>query len=376
VQGDTEVTTVQMQVLEDSAGADSESRGLNPAGRPPRTATGERPFWREALAPYAHPDRRRSVINLATSVVPYLLVVGLMYVALGVSYLLTLALAIVAAGFLVRTFIVFHDCTHGSFLESKRANTWLGTGLGLLVFATFGCWRHKHAVHHATAGDLDRRGVGDVTTITVAEYQARSWHGRLGYRMFRHPLVMFGIGPIVALVVQPRLVPRAARPRIQRSVMATNLALVVLVGGLCWLIGWQSYLLIQAPTLMFAGAAGIWLFYVQHQFEDVYWESAEHWSYADAALRGSSYLKLPKVLQFFSGNIGLHHVHHLSARIPNYNLQRAHDENSLFHNVPTLSLADGLRTVRLKLYDEQRKQMVTFGQARKNRGGGVSLTRH
>jgi omega-6 fatty acid desaturase (delta-12 desaturase) len=367
---------VQMQVLEGSAGADSETRRLNPPGLPPRPTTGERPFWREALAPYARPDRRRSVINLATSVVPYLLVVGLMYVAMSVSYLLTLALAILAAGFLVRTFIVFHDCTHGSFLESKRANTWLGTALGLLVFATFGCWRHKHAVHHATAGDLDRRGVGDVATITVAEYQARSWLGRLAYRMFRHPLVMFGIGPIIALVVQPRLVPRSARPRIQRSVMATNLALVALVGGLCWLIGWQSYLLIQAPTLMFAGAAGIWLFYVQHQFEDVYWENGEHWSYADAALRGSSYLKLPKVLQFFTGNIGLHHVHHLSARIPNYNLQRAHDENPLFHNVPTLSLADGIRTVRLKLYDEQRKQMVTFGQARKNGGAGVSLTRH
>jgi acyl-lipid omega-6 desaturase (Delta-12 desaturase) len=362
---------VQTQALEGSAGADSASRWLTSPTPPPRSATREQPFWLEALAPYARPDRGRSAINLATSVVPYLLVLGLMYVTLGVSYLLTLALAILAAGFLVRTFIVFHDCTHGSFLESKRANTWLGTALGLLVFATFGCWRHKHAVHHATAGDLDRRGVGDVATITVAEYQARSWRGRLGYRMFRHPLVMFGIGPIVALVVQPRLVPRSARPRIQRSVIATDLALIALVGGLCWLIGWQSYLLIQAPTLMLAGAAGIWLFYVQHQFEDVYWESGERWSYADAALRGSSYLKLPKVLQFFTGNIGLHHVHHLSARIPNYNLQRAHDENAMFQNVPALSLADGLRSVRLKLYDEQRRRMVTFGQARMSGGGGA-----
>jgi acyl-lipid omega-6 desaturase (Delta-12 desaturase) len=371
VQGDAEVTAVQMQILEGSADADLKPRQSNPTAQPVHQATRERPFWLERLAPYARPDRGRSAINLATSVVPYLLVLGLMYVTLGVSYLLTLALAILAAGFLVRTFIVFHDCTHGSFLESKRANTWLGTALGLLVFATFGCWRHKHAVHHATAGDLDRRGVGDVATITVAEYQARSWRGRLGYRMFRHPLVMFGIGPIVALVVQPRLVPRSARPRIQRSVIATDLALIALVGGLCWLIGWQSYLLIQAPTLMLAGAAGIWLFYVQHQFEDVYWESGERWSYADAALRGSSYLKLPKVLQFFTGNIGLHHVHHLSARIPNYNLQRAHDENAMFQNVPALSLADGLRSVRLKLYDEQRRRMVTFGQARMSGGGGA-----
>jgi hypothetical protein len=180
---------------------------------------------------------------------------------------------------------------------------------------------------------------------------------RLAYRLFRHPLVMFGVGPIFALVVQPRVVPRSARPRIKRSVIATNLALVARVGTLCWLIGWRHYLLVQLPTIMLAGAAGIWLFYVQHQFEDVYWESGERWSYADAALLGSSYLKLPKVLQFFSGNIGLHHVHHLSARIPNYNLQRARDENPIFHSVPTLSLMDGMRAVRLKLYDEDRGRM-------------------
>jgi acyl-lipid omega-6 desaturase (Delta-12 desaturase) len=364
---------VQMQVLEGSACGDSEAHRSNPAGTPAPGAIAERPFWRDALAPYARPHLSRSAVNLATSVVPYLILFVLMYLALSVSFLLTLALAILAAGFLVRTFIVFHDCAHGSFLGSKRANIWLGTTLGLLVFATFGCWRHNHAIHHATAGDLDRRGVGDIPTITVAEYRARSWRGRLAYRLFRHPLVMFGIGPIFALVVQPRVVPRSARPRIQRSVMATNLALIALVGALCWLIGWQDYLLIQAPTLMLAGAAGVWLFYVQHQFVDVYWESGERWSYAAAALRGSSYLKLPKVLQFFSGNIGLHHVHHLSARIPNYNLQRAHDENAMFHDVPVLSLADGIRAVRLKLYDEQQRQMVSFGQARRNaRGASVS----
>jgi acyl-lipid omega-6 desaturase (Delta-12 desaturase) len=366
-----------MQVLESSAGADSAARWPQPAVQASRTTKPERPFWRDALAPYARPDFGRSVLNVATSVVPYLALFVLMYLALGVSYLLTLALAILAAGFLVRTYIVFHDCSHGSFLGSKRANSWLGTALGLLVFATFACWRHNHAVHHATAGDLDRRGVGDVATITVAEYRARSWRGRLAYRVFRHPLVMFGIGPIFALVVQPRVIPRSARPRIRRSVVATNLALLALVGALCWLLGWQEYLLIQVPTLMLAGAVGVWLFYVQHQFEDAYWESGERWSYADAALRGSSYLKLPKVLQFFSGNIGFHHVHHLSARIPNYNLQRAHDENPMFHGVPTLSLSDGIRAVRLKLYDEERRQMVSFAQARKTAGTyAVAPTSH
>ncbi len=335
----------------------------------------ERPFWREALAPYARPRLARSLVDLLTSVVPYLALFVLMYLALGVSYLLTLVLALPAAGFLVRTYIVFHDCTHGSFLPSKRANTWLGTTLGLLVFSTFQSWKHNHAVHHATAGDLDRRGVGDVPTITVAEYRARSPRGRLAYRVFRHPFVMFGVGPIFALVVQPRLVPRSARPRIKRSVVATNLALAAAVGALCWLIGWQAYLLVQIPPIMLAGAMGIWLFYVQHQFEDVYWESGERWSYADAALRGSSYLKLPKVLQFFSGNIGLHHVHHLNARIPNYNLQRAHDENAIFHNVPTLSLLDGLRAVRLKLYDEASGRLVTFAEVRADtRAAAVAAT--
>ncbi len=306
----------------------------------------------------------RSLGCLLTSVVSYLVLFVLMDLSLGVSYLLTLALAIPAAGFLVRTYIVFHDCTHGSFLASKRANRWLGTALGLLVFSTFECWKHAHAVHHATAGDLERRGVGDLPTLTVAEYDARRWRGRLAYRLFRNPLVMFGLGPFFALVVQPRIVPRSARPRIKRSVMATNVALVLMVGGLCWLMGWRQYLLVQCPTIMLAGATGIWLFYVQHQFEDAYWETSARWSYADAALRGSSYLKLPKVLQFFSGNIGFHHVHHLSARIPNYNLQRAHDENPIFQDVPTLSLTDGLRAVRLKLYDQGSGRMVSFAQAR------------
>ncbi len=330
--------------------------------RPDDTARPEGAFWRETLAPYARPRLRRSLLDLATSVVPYLALSVAMYFALGVSYLLMLALAIPASGFLVRTFILFHDCSHGSFLASRKANLWLGTVLGLLVYSPFLRWRHDHAIHHATSGDLDRRGGGDVRTLTVSEYLALPARGRLGYRLFRNPLVMFGIGPIVALLVGPRLVSRSARPRMRRSVIGTNIALAVLVGALCWLLGWRDYLLLQAPTVLLAGSAGIWLFYVQHQFEDAYWENAESWSYADAALRGSSYLKLPKLLQFFSGNIGLHHVHHLSARIPNYNLQRAHDENPIFHDVPTLSLRDGLRAVRLKLWDEDRERLITFAE--------------
>ena len=326
-------------------------------------------FDREDLAPYARPHMGRSLLDLATSVVPYFALSVLMYKALSVSYLLALLLAIPAAGFLVRTFILFHDCTHGSLLPSKRANAWLGVALGLLVYAPFLRWRHDHAIHHATSGDLNRRGAGDVRTLTVAEYTALAPRARLAYRVFRNPLVMFGIGPIVALLIGPRLVARDARPRMRRSVLGTNVALALLVGTACWLLGWSSFLLVQAPTVLLAGSAGIWLFYVQHQFEDTYWQDADSWSYADAALRGSSYLKLPKVLQFFSGNIGLHHVHHLNARIPNYNLQRAHDENPIFHDVPTLTLTDGLRSVRLKLWDEERRRLVTFAQARSSNAG-------
>jgi acyl-lipid omega-6 desaturase (Delta-12 desaturase) len=331
---------------------------------PARRSRSERPFWQADLAPYARPHLGRSVLDLATSVVPYLALSVAMYLALKVSYLLVLVIAIPASGFLMRTFILFHDCSHGSFLPSKRANAWLGVVLGLFVYSPFLRWRHDHAIHHATSGDLDRRGGGDVRTLTVAEYHALPPRSRLAYRLFRHPLIMFGVGPIVALLIGPRLVARDARPRMRRSVIRTNIALAVLVAALCLLIGWSQFLLIQAPMIMLAGSAGIFLFYVQHQFEDAYWQDTGDWSYAEAALRGSSYLKLPKVLQFFSGNIGLHHVHHLNARIPNYNLQRAHDENAIFHDVPTLSLRDGLRAVRFKLWDEDTGRLVSFAQAR------------
>jgi omega-6 fatty acid desaturase (delta-12 desaturase) len=344
-----------------SAGEETTAIGAATSVRP----GAERPVWREALAPYARPRLGRSLLDLASSVLPYLALSVLVYLALDVSYLLALALAVPAAGFLLRTYIVFHDCAHGSFLPSKRANAWLGVALGLVVYEAFLSWRHSHAVHHATAGDLDRRGVGDVLTLTVAEYRSSPWHRRLGYRLFRNPLVMFGLGPLYALLVQPRLVSRSARPRIRRSVVATNIALAALVGALCWLVGWRDYLLVQMPSALLAGSAGVWLFYVQHQFEDTYWQRAGDWSYADAALRGSSHLKLPKLLQFFTGNIGLHHVHHLSTRVPNYNLQRAHDHNPIFHAVPTLSLWDGLRAVRLKLWDEDRGRLVTFAEARR-----------
>jgi acyl-lipid omega-6 desaturase (Delta-12 desaturase) len=322
------------------------------------------------LSAYARPRLGRSLVEIATSVIPYLALCAVMYWTLSVSTLLTLVLALPTAGFLVRTFVVFHDCAHGSLFSSKRANSYVGRFAGLLILSPFRRWRHDHAVHHATSGDIERRGVGDVLTLTVSEYESRSWRGRLAYRLIRNPLVMFGLGPVIAMIVGPRVPTRAQRPRLRHSVVGTDIALFVAIGGLCWLIGWKSFLAIWAPAAMLAGSVGIWLFYVQHQFEDAYWQSSADWSYDDAALQGSSYLKMPKVLQFFTGNIGLHHVHHLNARIPNYNLQRAHDENAIFHSVPTISLWDGAKAVRLKLWDEHTRKLVTFAQARA--GGRVS----
>jgi omega-6 fatty acid desaturase (delta-12 desaturase) len=302
------------------------------------------------------------MFDLATSVLAYLALTVAMFFAVQVSYLLVLVLAIPAAGFLIRTFIVFHDCAHGSFTRSKRANAMLGGALGVVLFTPFAWWRHKHAVHHATTGDLDRRGVGDIQTLTIEEYRARPWWGRLGYRLFRNPLVMFGLGPLWVVLVGPRIVTPGMHPRLRRSVLGTDLALAVLLTGLCWLVGWQDVLLVLVPPLLLTGAAGIWLFYVQHQFEDAYWQSNDEWSFEEAAIQGSSYLRLPRILQFFTGNIGLHHVHHLSARIPNYNLQAAHEACAL-EAVPTLSLLDGLRAVRLKLWDAEQRRLVTFREA-------------
>ena len=320
--------------------------------------------WRGVLDDYAKPRLGRSILDLATSVVPYIALLVAMVFALRVSVWLSLALVVPAAAFFVRTFIVFHDCTHGSFMRSRRANDVLGVALGLLAWLPYRGWQHEHAVHHATAGDLDRRGVGDITTLTVSEYQALPAWRRIAYRLFRNPLIMFGLGWLLVLVLKPRFVPRGSRSRVRNSVLATNLALALIVAGACLTIGWRDYLLVQGPVIFVAGSVGIWLFYVQHQFEDTYWQAHADWRYDHAALEGSSYLKLPGVLRFFTGNIGFHHVHHLSVGIPNYNLPAAHNGDDRLRTVPQLTLRQGLRATRLKLWDEQRGRLVTFREVR------------
>jgi omega-6 fatty acid desaturase (delta-12 desaturase) len=287
-----------------------------------------------------------------------------MVFSLKVSYLLTLALAVLTAGFVVRTFIIFHDCGHASFFKSRRANDLVGIITGILTFTPYYHWRHSHAVHHATAGDLDRRGVGDVQTLTVEEYRALPKWRRIVYRIARNPLIMFTIGSFLVFAVFHRFyLPGSAR-REKFSVIGTDLALAGIITSLILLIGWQAYLLIQIPVLLVATSAGVWLFYVQHNFEGTYWERHAKWDFHTAGLKGSSFYKLPAILQWFTGNIGFHHIHHLNARIPNYRLPQAYRDNPIFQIKP-LTLLTSLRSLRLRLWDEQNHRMVGFETLRK-----------
>jgi acyl-lipid omega-6 desaturase (Delta-12 desaturase) len=333
--------------------------------RPKQPENGEaRAYWREAVAGYETPSWGRATLDLLLSAGAYIALMVAMYLLVGEHPWLVLLLALPTSGFLLRTFIVFHDCAHGSFVPSRRGNLWIGRFAALLVFQPFANWRHNHAVHHGTSGDLDRRGQGDVETLTVAEYNARSPKARLAYRLFRSPAILFTVGPLWSLMFGPRFWNKNMRPRQIHSVWLTNIALFILVGATIAVVGPVDWLLVQMPAALLAGVGGVFLFYVQHQYEDAYWETGESWDYADAALKGSSYLKLSPPMRFFSGNIGLHHVHHLSAKIPNYNLQRAHEESPIFADVPILTFADGVRSLRLKLIDLDAGRLLTFREAR------------
>jgi len=315
---------------------------------------------KDQINKFARPDWRRSVWQLINSVIPYFALLVGMYYSLEISYWLTLALAVPAAGFLIRIFIIFHDCGHGSFFKSQKVSTIVGYFTGILTLVPYHDWRFNHARHHATSSDLDRRGVGDVWTMTTREYLALPARQRLQYRLFRNPLVMFGIGPLYSSLIVPRFTPPGTKKRERRSVYLTNLSLLAVVILMSILIGFKTYLLIQLPVIFFAWSLGIWLFYVQHQYEDAYWERHEDWDYQEAALRGSSFYKLPAVLQWFTGNIGFHHVHHLNARIPNYNLQKCHEQVDLFREVKPLTLLTSLKSLRFRLYDEELGRMIGF----------------
>jgi omega-6 fatty acid desaturase (delta-12 desaturase) len=322
-------------------------------------ATSQDKKWRQILEAYQTPDTKRSLWQIVNSIVPFLLLWYAMYRSISISYWLTLLFAIPTAGFMVRIFIIFHDCGHGSFFESRNANAVLGIVTGLLTFTPYYEWRHSHAIHHATAGNLDRRGTGDVLTITVAEYVAMPWWKRVGYRIMRNPLIMFTVGSFSVFAIGHRFPRKESSKRERSNVLWTNLALAGIIAGLMLLIGWQAFLLVQVPILFLGTSAGVWLFYVQHNFEDTYWDRKEHWDFLKVGLQGSSYYQLPGILQWFTGNIGFHHIHHLAPRVPNYKLPICHAENKLFHVQP-LTIRTSLRSLRLRLWDEQARIMVGY----------------
>ena len=317
--------------------------------------------WRRIVNPYLGPNGRRASFQLLTTL-------GLLVVAMWAAHAVkpwslavALVLALPIAGLLVRTFVLMHDCAHGSFFASRRLNDAVGFATGVLTLTPFAQWRRDHALHHASSGDLDRRGHGDVPTLTVREYLARSPRARFLYRLIRHPALLLLGGPF-HLAIGQRFRGRSLATRDQQvtSVWLTNAAIVILLLGATWLVGWQSVLIAYVVPYYLAAMAGVWLFYVQHQFEDAYWTSHEEWDYVEAALRGSSHLRLPPTLQWFTGNIGLHHVHHVAPRIPNYRLQQCHDENATFHRSPIVTLRSGMSALRLALWDEERGRLIGF----------------
>jgi len=322
------------------------------------------PHWREIIKKYNSPDTFRSIWQIINSVVPYFLIYYLMYRSMELSYWITLALAVPAAGFLVRMFIIFHDCGHGSFFRSERANRIVGTILGSLAFTPYDRWHNDHAVHHSTVGNLDKRGKGDVWTLTTEEYLGLSKGKKFIYRIYRNPVILFLIGPFFLFVIWSRFTRKKLSPIEKRSVYITNVFLLVYITGMILLIGWKAFVLIQLPVTYLSTSAGVWLFYLQHQFDEVIWTRKHEWDYERMALEGSSYLKFPAILHWFSGNIGYHHIHHLSPMIPNYNLKKCHRENSLFSKKKPVTFIESLRTIRLRLWDEKDGQLISFRKFR------------
>lgn len=327
----------------------------------------ERDAWKQIVAKYQIPSTPRAVWQIVNTLVPYGLLWYLMYQSLAVSWWLTMFLAVLAGAFLIRIFIIFHDCGHGSFFKSRHSNDVVGFIAGLLTLTPYYHWRWEHNIHHASAGHLDKRGTGDVWTMTVQEYLETSRWKRFAYRLARNPFVLFGIAPLFLFLVLQRFPAKNANPRERHSVWWMNMAILGMAVGLGWAFGVINYLIIQLTVMLVAGAAGVWMFYVQHQFEDVYWERGDNWDFTAAALQGSSFYKLPRILQWFSGNIGFHHIHHLSPRIPNYNLQRCHESDPLFQKIKPITFCSSLKSLTFRLWDEERKKLVGYRRIRQIR---------
>jgi len=320
------------------------------------------PSWQKVIMKYNQPELRKSIWQICNSLIPYLLLWFLMIQSLRISYFITLLLAILSSGFLVRLFIIFHDCGHGAFFKSAKANQIVGIILGILAFTPYYKWHNQHQIHHATTGNLDKRGIGDVWTMTVEEYLNSPKWKRTVYKAFRNPFVMFSIGPLYMIFVQNRFSKKYMTPKEKWNMYFTNIVLALIATAMSLLIGLKAYLIIQLPVVIFSHILGLWLFYIQHQFEGVSWHRSSNWDYKTAAIDGSSFLKLPAVLQWFTGNIGFHHLHHLSPRIPNYNLARCQYENDLFKEVKPITLFSTFKALKLSLWDEANRQLVRFGK--------------
>jgi len=320
--------------------------------------------WAKILSGYRDPSALRSSYELAVTVGPFLSLWALAWWSLGFSYWITLTISVCNAAFLLRLFAIQHDCGHGSFFNSRTVSDWLGRVLGVLTLTPYDVWRRSHSMHHSSAGDLDRRGIGDVHTLTVAEYQARSPLMRLKYRLYRHPIVLFGLGPSYLFLVQNRVPLGHKGISYWVSAMCTNAAIVTALVLILYFGGLMPILLIFLPTTILAATAGVWLFYVQHQFETTHWENSADWQLHEAALHGSSHYVLPAWMQWLSANIGIHHVHHLYSRIPFYRLPEVLRDHADLADGNRMTIRESFRNARLHLWDEQSKRLLSFAQAR------------
>ncbi len=323
----------------------------------------DKPDWYQATAAYEKPDLRKAAWQIIDTFIPYAALWAIMIYTLvsGFPYWFTFALSLVASVLLVRIFIFFHDCCHGSFFTSSQGNRILGYVSGILTFTPYEDWRRSHAIHHSTVGDLDRRGTGDVSLLTVDEYLASSGRTRFAYRLYRNPLVMFGLGPAYMFLIRFRFSSKGARKHERKSVLYTNLAILAILLLAGFTIGIKAYILIQLPVILIAGAIGLWLFYIQHDFEGVYWARHEDWDQMRASLEGCSYYRLPGILKWITGNIGLHHIHHIRPRIPNYNLQQCYRETPALQKIIPLTFCKSLKAPWLNLWDEKQKKLISFG---------------
>ena len=332
------------------------------------TVTYDRVSLIKASAKYSKSNDRIAIWQLVNTFIPYAALVALMIVMVrqNIPYWMTLIVGVIAGLFLIRIFIFFHDACHGSFFSTRKANAIIGTITGILTFTPYFNWRHSHAIHHSTAGNLDKRGTGDVWTMTVDEYKAATKLHRFLYRFIRHPLIMFGLGPLIMFVIVHRFAEKHAAKRDRQSVVITNLAILAILILSHFTIGIGTYIKVQLPITYFSGILGLWLFYVQHQYEKVYWVHDDEWNRIRAAMEGASYYKLPKVMQWFSGSIGFHHIHHLKAGIPNYNLQKCYDAIPELQKVVPITLRTSVRSLWMHLIDESTGRMVSFLEATKS----------